>query len=164
MVFRFRPEQSARGVVLATAIAIGSLQPGQAASRDLEVLIDQATMLRLERSAAEIVIGNPSIADVAVQSSKTIVLTGKSYGETNLIVLDSEGKTLVNRRVVVQEPRGGYVTVYRGTARATLHCAPNCETPLVIGDEPTYFENLAKEIRTKQAIAQTSAEGETQND
>jgi len=164
MVFRFRPEQSARGLVLATAIAIGSLQPGQAANRTIEVLIDQATMLRLERSAAEIVVGNPSIADVAVQSSKVIVLTGKSYGETNLIVLDSQGKTLINRRVVVQEPREGYVTVYRGTARTTLHCAPNCEMPLVIGDEPTHFENLAKEIRTKQAIGQTSAEGETQSD
>lgn len=161
MVFRFRPEQSARGLMLAAAITIGSIQPGYAA-RDIEVLIDQATMLRLKRPAAEIVVGNPSIADVAVQNSKVLVLTGKSFGETNLVVLDAQGEVIVNRRVVVEEPQGGYVTVYRGSSRATLHCTPNCETPLAIGDDPNYFESLAKEIRTKQAIGQASAEGENQ--
>jgi putative type II/III system pilus formation protein len=162
MVFRFRPERSACGVVLATAVTIGSIQPGSAAGQDIQVMMDQATMLRLERSAAEIVVGNPSIADVSVQNGKAIVLTGKSFGETNLIVIDSQGKVIINRRVVVQEPDGGYVTVYRGKDRMTLHCSPQCETPLVIGDEPGYFESLAKEIKTKQAIGQASAEGENQ--
>ena len=164
MVFRFRPRQSACGLMLVAAAAVCSIQPGQADEHNIKVLVDQASVLRLERPAAEIIVGNPSIADVAVQNSKTIVLTGKSYGETNLIVLDSSGKSLINRQVVVQEPRGGYVTVYRGTQRETLHCAPNCETPLVVGDAPDYFEALAKEIRTKQAISQASAEGENQAD
>jgi len=162
MVFRFRPGRSACGVVLATMVTTSFIQPGWAAGKDIEVLMDQATILRLERTAAEIVVGNPSIADVSVQSSKTIVLTGKSFGATNLIVIDPQGKVIINRRVVVQEPLGGYVTLYRGKNRETLHCSPNCEKPLVIGDESDYFDMLAKEIRTKQAIGQSSAEGETQ--
>jgi hypothetical protein len=164
MVFRFRPERSAHGLVLATVLAAASIPPALAANRDVEVLIDQATMLRLERPAAEIVVGNPSIADVAVQSGKVLVLTGKSFGETNLIVLDAQGKVIISRRVIVQEPRDGYVTVYRGSSRETLHCAPACETPLVIGDAPDYFEGLAKEIKTKQAIGQSSAEGDNQDE
>ena len=164
MVFRFRPERSAHGLVLAAAVAVGSVQPGFADDRHIEVLIDQATMLRLERSAAEIVVGNPSIADVAVQNNKVIVLTGKSFGQTNLIVLDSAGKIIIDQRVVVAEPAGGYVTVYKGTRRETLHCSPHCETPLVIGDSPQFFDGVAKEIRTKQAIGQTSAEGENQSE
>ena len=164
MIFRFRPGRSACGIVLATVVTTSSIQPGSAAGRDIEVLIDQATMLRLERSAAEIVVGNPSIADVSVQSGNTLVLTGKSFGETNLIVIDPQGKVVINRRVVVKEPAGGYVTVYRGKNRETLHCSPNCETPLVIGDEAGYFETIAKEIRTKQAIGQASAEGENQGE
>jgi hypothetical protein len=164
MVFRFRPARTAHGLVLTTVLAAGAAQPVLSATRDIEVLIDQATMLRLERSAAEIVVGNPSIADVAVQSGKVLVLTGKSFGETNLIVLDAQGEVIINRRVVVEEPSGGYVTVYRGTSRETLHCSPNCETPLVIGDAPAYFETLAKEVRTKQAIGQSSAEGENQGE
>jgi hypothetical protein len=164
MVFRFRPGRSAHGLVLATVLTAGASQPALAASRDIVVLIDQATMLRLERSAAEVVVGNPSIADVSIQDSKALVLTGKSFGETNLIVLDAQGKVIINRRVVVGEPKSGYVTVYHGTNRETLHCAPNCEAPLVIGDNPTYFESLSKEIRTKQAIGQASAEGEKQGE
>lgn len=160
MALRFRARRQAHGLILAAAIAGGSIQAGYAASRDIEVLIDQATMLRLEHPAAEIVVGNPSIADVSVQSGDTLVLTGKSFGETNLIVIGKKGDVLINRRVVVQEPKEGYVTVYRGIKRETLHCAPNCEAPLVIGDTPSYFDPLSKEVRTKQTISQDSAEGQ----
>lgn len=160
MTLRFRARAQARGLILAAVIVGGSGGIGYAASRDIEVLIDQATMLRLEQSAAEIVIGNPSIADVSVQSDDTLVLTGKSFGETNLIVIGKKGSVLINRRVVVQEPEQGYVTLFRGAKRETLHCAPNCESPLVIGDSPAHFEPLSKEIRTKQAIAQDSADGQ----
>ena len=164
MVFRFRPVRSAQGLVLASALTVGASQPALPDSRDVVVAMDQAMMLRLERSAAEVVVGNPSIADVAIQDSKVLVLTGKSFGETNLIVLDAQGKVIINRRVVVAEPRSGYVTVYHGTRRETLQCSPNCGTPLVIGDDPSYFESLSKEIRTKQAIGQASAEGEKQSE
>lgn len=169
MAFRFRPGRQVCGLSLAAALAIASTQPvlasgRRASDRDIEVLIDQALMVRLERPAAEIVIGNPSIADVAVQSSDTLVLTGKSFGETNLIVTDTKGQVLVNRRVVVQEPDGGFVTVYRGVQRETVHCAPNCETPLVIGDTPAYFDAISKEIRAKQGIGQSAAEGQGAGD
>ena len=164
MIFRLRPMRPAHGLILATVVTAGSIQLALAANLDVEVLTDQATMLRLERSAAEIVVGNPSIADVAVQSSKILVLTGKSFGETNLIVLDAEGKVIINRRIVVREPRDGYVTVYQGAARQTLYCSPNCETPLVIGDSERHFKAIAAEIRTKQSIAQTAAEGDKQSE
>ena len=152
MVFRLRPMRPAHGLVLATVVNAGSIQLAFAANLDVEVLSDQATMLQLERPAAEIVVGNPSIADVSVQNSKVLVLTGKSFGETNLIVLDAEGKVIINRRIVVREPRGGYVTVYQAAARQTLYCSPNCETPLVIGDAEGPFKTISKEIRTKQSM------------
>ncbi|MEZ5874241.1 MAG: pilus assembly protein N-terminal domain-containing protein [Hyphomicrobiales bacterium] len=139
-------------------------QTAFAANPDIEVLIDEATLLRLERPAAEIVVGNPSIADVAVQNGKSIVLTGKSFGETNLIAIDAEGKTIINRRVFVNEPAGGYLTVFRGTKRQTLYCSPNCETPLAIGDNLDYFEAIGKEIKLKQAIGQSSAQGDKQDE
>jgi Flp pilus assembly secretin CpaC len=34
-------------------------------------------LLRLERPASKIVVGNPSMADVGVQSGKVLVITGK---------------------------------------------------------------------------------------
>lgn len=43
-----------------------------------------ATLVRLDRPAAEIVAGNPSIADVSVQSGKVLVVTGKAARRTSL--------------------------------------------------------------------------------
>jgi hypothetical protein len=154
-------------LVVAGLLAAGASQSAQAQSAkngDLNVLIDEATLVKLERPAAEIVVGNPSIADVSVQSGKLLVVTGKSYGETNLIVMDADGKTVLNRKLIVQDPRTGAVTLYRGSARFTLNCAPHCTTPLVIGDDKDYFEVIAKQIKMKQGIGQTSAEGSKQEE
>jgi len=165
MPFPFSPKLACRLAVVAALIRLGAADPASAASNDIvEVLIDQAALVRLDRPAAEIVVGNPSIADVSVQSGKLIVVTGKSFGETNLIVMDADGKVVASRRLIVQEPRTGFVTVYRGDARQTLNCSPNCTPPLVIGDTPEYFDKLAAEIKTKQSIGQTSAEGTKQGD
>lgn len=160
MVFPLSPKLPR---LLAVAIAAaGAGHAAMAASNSVQVLVDQATLVRLDRPAAEIVVGNPSIADVSVQSSKLLVVTGKSFGETNLIVMDADGKVVANRQLIVQEPRTGFVTVYRGGARQTLHCAPNCTPPLVIGDTPDTFSAVANQITTKQSISQSAAEGEKQ--
>ena len=152
--------------VIAAVLVLGVSEQATAqnAGPDVTVLIDQASLLRLERPAAEIIVGNPSIADVSVQSGKVLVVTGKSYGQTNLMVMDADGKVIINRKLIVQDPRTGYVTLYRGSSRITLDCAPHCNTPLVIGDDPDYFDAIAKEIKTKQGIGQTSAEGSKQSE
>ena len=162
MVFLLSRKLSQRLLVAAVLGVAGASQPAMAESNVVQVLVDQATLVRLDRPASEIVVGNPSIADVSVQSGKVLVVTGKSFGETNLIVMDADGKVIANRGLIVQEPRTGFVTMYKGDARQTLHCAPNCTPPLVIGDNPDYFEAISKEIKTKQSISQSSAEGEKQ--
>ena len=103
--------------------------------------------------------GNPSIADVSVQSGKMLVVTGKSFGQTNLIVIDADGKAIINKKLSVQEPRKGLVTLYRGSARFSYYCAPHCTTPLAIGDEAAHFDKIEKQIQSKQSMGQSSAEG-----
>jgi len=164
MVFSFSPKLPQRLPIVATLFCIAAGQPALAASNDVEVLIDQATLVRLDRPAQEIVVGNPSIADVSVQSGKVLVVTGKSYGETNLIVMDADGKVVANRKLIVQDPRAGLVTLYKGSTRYTFDCAPNCTTPLVIGDNGDHFEVISTQIKTKQTISQTSAEGSKQSE
>jgi hypothetical protein len=161
MVLLLSPKLKKR--LLATAlVAVSASHAAMAAGNVVQVIVDQATLVRLDRPVAEIVVGNPSIADVSVQSSKLLVITGKSFGETNLIVMDADGKVVANRQLIVQEPRTGFVTIYRGTARQTLHCAPYCAPPLVIGDTPDVFGAVANQITTKESISQSAAEGEKQ--
>jgi len=162
MVFLSSPKLQHAVLVVAALVAASASQALMAASNVIQVVVDQATLVRLDRPAAEIVVGNPSIADVSVQSSKLLVVTGKSFGETNLIVMDTDGKVVANRQLIVQEPRTGFVTMYRRGARQTLHCAPYCTPPLVIGDTPDIFGAVANQITTKQSISQSAAEGEKQ--
>ena len=61
----------------------------------ITVNLDQAKLVKLPERTATIVLGNPLIADAAVQPGGVVVLTAKSYGMTNMVVLDRNGATLV---------------------------------------------------------------------
>ena len=70
-----------------------------AVADDLIVKFDQSEILRLPRPAAEIIIGNPSIADVAIQAGNILVVTGKSFGITTFIALDAERNVIQDQRI-----------------------------------------------------------------
>ena len=59
---------------------------------------------------------DPLIADVALQAGGNVVVTGKGYGSTNLIVLDRAGATVMTKTIQVVGPRDA-VVVYRGIDR-----------------------------------------------
>ena len=141
-------------------IAIGSwLAPGTAAANDISVAIDEAQLVRLDRPGAEIIIGNPSIADISVQSSQILVVTGKSFGATNVIVLDSRGKEIISRRINVEVDSKRTVVLQRGVVRQSLHCAPHCNAALMPSDNPDYAQGVAKSIINKFGAAQSALDG-----
>lgn len=124
-----------------------------AIAEEIFVKIDEAHILRLSSPVSQIILGNPSIADVAVQSNKMLVLTGKSYGITNLIVLSSDNQEILNKKISVGKDTQRLVTVYKGSTHYTLHCTPVCEQPLVIGDNPDHFDAINKEMGIKFSAA-----------
>ncbi|MDV2968468.1 pilus assembly protein N-terminal domain-containing protein [Nitratireductor aquimarinus] len=94
----------------------------------IEVVMNQAKIVKLARPADTIVIGNPEIADAAVQDATTIVLTGKGFGVTNLVVLDIDGQPVVDEQVVVSRQTADSVRIYRRANVQTLSCTPYCES------------------------------------
>ena len=92
---------------------------GAARAADINVILDQAKLVKLPDRVATIVIGNPVIADAAVQSGGWMVITGKGYGTTNIIALDRSGAMLMEKTVEVQGPQN-VVVVYRGVEREYL--------------------------------------------
>src|SRR5690348_8896797 len=113
---------------LAFAAALMSFAgPALADSNDVTIYTDQAKILQLSGRPGTIVVGNPSIADVTVQGDR-VVLMGHSYGTTNIIVLDSDGKQLAALDVTVQMfDNTSTVQVFKAGGRLTLSCAPVCE-------------------------------------
>jgi Flp pilus assembly secretin CpaC len=102
------------------------------------VNLDQAKLLKLPDRTATLIIGNPLIADAAVQPGGVVVLTAKSYGVTNLLALDRSGATLVEYPIQVIGPNDA-VMVFRGTERESYSCAPDCERRITLGDSVGYF-------------------------
>jgi hypothetical protein len=107
----------------------------------ITVNVDQAKLLRLPTRVATIVIGNPLIADVALQTGGVVVLTGKGYGSTNFIAMDRSGEILVDRVIQVEGPTDQLVTVYRGVERESYSCLPNCQRRITLGDGEHYFKS-----------------------
>jgi hypothetical protein len=107
---------------------IAALAPGLAAAASLDVPLDQAIRLTLSAPAHDVIVGNPSIADVEVSDQRHLVLTGKMGGVTNLIVVDERGRTLINRQIVVSDggSSGSRVAFISGPTLATYVCTPGC--------------------------------------
>ncbi|MGI6854082.1 pilus assembly protein N-terminal domain-containing protein [Mesorhizobium sp. 1B3] len=102
--------------------------PAAFAEAGIQVIMNQAKIVRIARPADTIVIGNPAIADASVQDATTIVLTGKGFGVTNLVVLDKDGSPIVDEQVVVSRHDPNSVRVYRRAEVQTLSCTPYCES------------------------------------
>jgi hypothetical protein len=129
--------------------------PAQAA--DLVVSYDQSQLLRLPRQVSEVIIGNPSIADVTVQGGNLLVVTGKSFGITNIIALDAERNVIQDQRVIVDQDDRRTVALYRGPARQTFTCSPTCSPSIIVGDDPKVFEEVFKAAQAKSGSASTGA-------
>ena len=110
------------------------------------VFMDQARLVQLPERAANVVIGNPLIADVSIQPGGLTVITGKSYGATNFIATDKRGAVLL-------ETRDRTVVMYNGAERQTYSCTLDCSRRLTLGDTPDSFDKTLSEITSLNAQA-----------
>ena len=142
---------------LATIIGVAMLValPASAEENTITLAINKAHLIQLDKDANVVLIANPEIADVAVESPRVVFLLGKSPGETSLFILDVDGNELVRAEVIVDagiatpmEPMMGMmpapepmpkaahehaaskerlVTIYRNTiSETTVTCSPEC--------------------------------------
>jgi Flp pilus assembly secretin CpaC len=130
-----------------------------AGANDLIVRYDQSQLLQMPRAVSEIIIGNPSIADVSVQSGNMLVITGKTFGITNIIALDSDKNVIQDQRVVVERDERGIVNVSRAGQRQSFSCTPNCAPTITIGDEAAYFNQVVQSSTTKTRFSETGSDG-----
>ncbi len=124
----------------------------------LTVSVDQAQVLKLPGKISTIVIGNPLIADAALQSGGILVITGKSYGATNLLALDRNGRVVMDKTVqVLGVTSSELVVVYKGIERESYSCSPDCERRITLGDSPPYFNATLAETGARTGQAQAGA-------
>ena len=115
-------------ILVAVLLAATTFVMPAMAGAGIEVTMNQAKIVKLSRPADTIVVGNPAIADASVQDASTIVLTGKGFGVTNLVVLDPEGSPIVDEQVTVVRQAASSVRIYRRAEIQTMSCTPCCES------------------------------------
>ena len=155
-----RDLRSAKALCLSLCLTLAALALSSGvsvASEQMLVEVDRAQLLRLDKPAATVIIGNPMIADAAVQDQQTLVITGKSFGSTNLIVLDEDGQELLSRILEVRLGAKSVVTMHRGAAQNSYSCAPVCEPTLRSGDSKDYFDAIRDQVVSRLDTAKAQA-------
>jgi Flp pilus assembly secretin CpaC len=127
--------------------------PGASAADALSVTIDHAKVMHISRPADIVIVGNPGIADATIQDQQTLIITGRSYGSTNLIVLDSSGKAIAEETLTVEPSNDNVVAVYKTVdkrlTRQTFSCTPDgCSPTLAVGDNGTAFSAALDQIKS----------------
>ena len=121
-------------------------------SREMRIDFDQTSVVKLDRAAKTILVGNPAIADAQMVDEKTVYVLGRMFGQTNIVALDSSGAEVLNTRVTVGVSNYATVTLYRGSqGQRTLACSPRCERTLTQGDAD--FKVVGDDVDKKTDIA-----------
>ena len=146
---------------LAAAVTLTAMSaaPTRSNANELIVKFDQSQIIKLPRPVTEIIIGNPMIADVAIQSSNLLVVTGKSFGLTNLIALDADRNVIIDQRVMVQRDNNRLLFLTKGGKRETYNCAPQCNPTITVGDDTVYFNQTAASSERKIRLIEGQTEG-----
>lgn len=130
-------------------------QPSQAesASKVVKITVDEAKVDEVPEGTSTLIIGNPMIADATLlKTGGKMVLTGKGYGQTNLIALNSEGKVLLEEQLRVLPP--GTVLVFQnGTSRTSYSCNPVCMPTVQLGDDNDVFSKAGSQITLHDSLA-----------
>ena len=143
---------------MVAAVAFSTfIAPALSAER-VFVTLDRAKIVRFTEPASAVIVGNPVIANASVYDDSMLIITGKSYGTTNLIVLDASGEEISNTLVTVRSPDDTLLTVYTGNARQSYDCAPSCEPFLALGDDPDRYDAVSTQIDGRIGISESNAE------
>jgi Flp pilus assembly secretin CpaC len=103
----------------------------------MRVFLNHAKVLKLDQPVSKVIVGNAEVADATVADSRTIVLTGKAFGTTNLVLLDANGNALLDERILVSIDEANTVRMYRQIARTVLSCTPSCEEHQALSGKTT---------------------------
>jgi Flp pilus assembly secretin CpaC len=141
-------------IAAALGLSLALSAPAMAAT-PLQVPLDQARPLVLKAPATGVVIGNPSIAGVTLQTDQLLFVTGKSYGTTNLIIVGENGRPVYEGivTVVADESIDSTLTLTRGLSTVRQSCTPVCRKTPDLADDAAEFDRAQAQARAHAAGA-----------
>jgi len=145
--------------LLAMALFLAAAPSRAVADETIVVHLDEARVFKLPDRAATVVIGNPLVADLSIQPGGIAVVTGKSFGATNFVVMDKAGAILTEHTVQVEGPADQTVVMYRGVKRETYSCMPDCAPRITLGDDTGFFTDNLSQVTARNLQSLTAGAG-----
>jgi hypothetical protein len=145
-------------LLAATALLVSLQAPCAWAADVIDVYLDQAKIIQIPETTTTVVLGNPLFVDTTMlKSGGKLVLTGKGYGETNLITLDKDG-VATSESIVRVQAAGKNLIVQRGVDRESFTCNPRCQPTVSLGDATRFMGEAAGQITTRNRAATATNE------
>jgi hypothetical protein len=139
-------------LAIAFVLASGA-SPARAETGMIAVTLDQAKIGRLPPGTVTLIVGNPMIADVTMlKNNNTMVITGKGFGQTNLIAIDGEGSLIEEEQIQVV-PARTVLVLQNGSSRISYACNPACMPTVQLGDDDKTFKDVGDQISTRNGYA-----------
>jgi hypothetical protein len=139
-------------LAIAFVLASGA-SPARAETSMIAVTLDQAKIGRLPQGTVTLIVGNPMIADVTMlKNNNTMVITGKGFGQTNLIAIDAEGSLIEEEQIQVV-PARTVLVLQNGNSRISFACDPACMPTVQLGDDDKTFKEGGEQISTRNGYA-----------
>ncbi len=134
-------------LLVGATVTAGVAMAREGEKRGVFVDVDRARVVRMPEGAQTLIIGNPLIADVTMlKTNRLMVVTGKSFGSTNLILLDPTGNQVGEEIITVTQPMDKLV-VLRGSRRESYACAPDCAPAVDLGDDKDYTARVLEAVK-----------------
>lgn len=119
----------------------------------LKMMPDKSELVRLDREAASVMVGNPTQIAVLLDTPRLAVVIPRAPGATHFTVLDKDGNVIMQRHVLVTSPKENYVRVRRSCGSVTGPAAANCQPTSV------YFcPDMCHEVSTNAGQGNSSGE------
>ena len=120
---------------------------------EIRVDMDYARLVKMPADARTLILGNPAIADATLlRDGGLLVVSGKSFGATNLIVLDKTGERVLETLISVV-PAQDKLVVFRGVdRRESLACDPLCVRSIDAADDPQHLTKAIGAYRSHEDV------------
>src|SRR5688500_627500 len=118
---------SAQGLIPPAATAQSYNSPAAAGDEthpSITLTPDKSELIRLDQDASSIIVGNPAHLGVLMDNRRLLILIPRQPGATYMTVLDSKGRVIMQRHVLVAVPGADYVRIRRSCSATAQGCQP----------------------------------------
>lgn len=170
------------GVLAAVALAVvGAILPAPAAlgqdkwgiqsgaeailSRRIAMGVGKTIIVDLPAEAAEIVVGNPKVANAVVRSTRKLYVMGVDVGQTTILAVDREGRQIANLEISIGRDVGELGPLLRAAMPKSNIVARIVNDSIILtgtvdsASEAQRAVDIAKGFAAKAASAQGAAGG-----